>query len=123
MDQEGVVKKVCEVPAMYAIIEDSGQQFKVQEGQELQIDYRDVPAGEEIRFERVLAYRDAEGLRVGQPYLTAVCVRAEMLGPVIGPKIVIRKFKRRKNYRRKIGHRQLYSRVRITKIELAGTSA
>jgi len=107
---------------MYAIIEDSGQQFKVREGQELQIDYRDVPAGEEIRFERVLAYRDAEGLRVGQPYLAAVCVRAEMVGPVIGPKIVIRKFKRRKNYRRKIGHRQLYSRVRITKIELTGTS-
>jgi len=107
---------------MYAIIEESGQQFKVQEGQELQIDYRDLPAGEEIVFERVLAYRDTEGLRIGQPYLAAVCVRAEMLGPVIGPKIVIRKFKRRKNYRRKIGHRQLSSLVRVTKIELPRTS-
>ncbi len=107
---------------MYAIIEDSGQQFKVQEGQELQIDYRDVPAGEEIRFDRVLAYRDHRGLQIGQPYLPAACVRAEVLGPVIGPKIVIRKFKRRKNYRRKIGHRQLYTRVRIAKIELPGGS-
>lgn len=108
---------------MYAIIEDSGQQFKVEEGQELQIDYRDVPTGEEIRFDRVLAYRDQEGLRVGRPYLESVWVRAEVLGPVIGPKIVIRKFKRRKNSRRKIGHRQLYTRVRIAKIELPGASA
>lgn len=104
---------------MYAIIEDSGQQFKVEEGQELEVDYREASAGEEIRFDRVLAYRDQQGLQVGRPYLGSVCVRAEVLGPVIGPKIVIRKFKRRKNSRRKIGHRQLYTRVRIAKIETA----
>ncbi|MCS7305461.1 MAG: 50S ribosomal protein L21 [Thermoguttaceae bacterium] len=108
---------------MYAIIEDSGHQFKVEEGQELQIDYRDLSAGQEIRFERVLAYRDEQGLQIGHPYLSSVCVRAEVLGPVIGPKIVIRKFKRRKNYRRKIGHRQLYTRIRIAKIELKPPSA
>jgi len=104
---------------MYAIIEDSGQQFKVEEGQELEVDYREASAGEEIRFDRVLAYRNQEGLQVGQPYLPSVYVRAEVLGPVIAPKIAIRKFKRRKNSRRKIGHRQLYTRVRIAKIETA----
>ncbi len=105
---------------MYAIIEDSGQQFKVEEGQEIPIDYRDMPPNEEVLFERVIAYRDQAGFRVGQPYLASACVRAEVIGLEMGPKLVIRKFKRRKNSRRKTGHRQLYLRVRIAKIEVPG---
>lgn len=104
---------------MYAIIEDSGQQFKVEEGQELEIDYREVAAGQPIRFDRVLAYRDHEGLRIGRPLLESAAVTAEVLGPQQGEKIVIRKFRHRKNFRRKTGHRQIYTRVRITKIEVA----
>jgi large subunit ribosomal protein L21 len=102
---------------MYAIIEEGGRQLKVEEGQELQIDYRDMAAGQEVRFERVLAYRDDSGLKVGQPALEGFAVTAEVLGVVQGPKLVVQKFRRRKNYRRRTGHRQIFTQVRIGKIE------
>lgn len=103
---------------MYAIIEDSGRQFQVEEGQELQIDYRSLPAGQEVTFERVLAVCDEGGLRVGQPTLQSVRVTAEVLGVTRGPKLSVQKFRRRKNYRRRTGHRQLYTRVRISRISV-----
>ncbi|NUQ65092.1 MAG: 50S ribosomal protein L21 [Pirellulales bacterium] len=103
---------------MYAIIEDGGRQLKVEQGQELQIDYREVPAGQEVTFERVLAYRDEDGLKLGQPMLASAKVTAEVLGVAQGPKLVIQKFRRRKTYRRRTGHRQLYTRVKVSKIEL-----
>ena len=103
---------------MYAIIENGGRQFKVAEGQELEIDYQERPRGEAIIFDRVLAVRDAEGLKIGRPELPGATVTAEVLGPTLGPKLIVQKFRRRKNYRRKTGHRQLYTRVRITKIAL-----
>ena len=104
---------------MYAIIEDSGQQFKVEEGQELAIDYRDVPSGSELKFDRVLAYRDDSSLLVGEPLLGTVSVSAEVLGVAQGPKLFVQKFRRRKNFRRRTGHRQLYTRVKIRKIAVA----
>jgi large subunit ribosomal protein L21 len=104
---------------MYAIIEDSGQQFKVEEGQELQIDYREIPSGSELKFDRVLAYRDDAGLQVGQPLLGTVSVTAEVLGVTQGPKVFVQKFRRRKAFRRRTGHRQLYTHVKISKIATA----
>ncbi len=102
---------------MYAIIEDGGRQFKVEQDQELDIDYREVPSGEEITFERVLAYRDDDGLKVGQPTLAGATVTAEVLSVARGPKITVQKLRRRKTYRRKTGHRQIHTRVKISKIE------
>ena len=102
---------------MYAIIEDGGRQLKVEEGQQLEIDYREVSSGEEVKFDRVLAYRDDAGLKVGQPVLESAFVTAEVLGVSQGPKLVVQKFRRRKNERRKTGHRQLFTRVQIKKIE------
>lgn len=101
---------------MYAIIEDGGRQFRVEEGQELDVDYRDLTGGEEIRFERVLAYRDQDGLRLGRPLLESAAVTASVLSLRQGPKLAVRKLRRRKNSRRRTGHRQLYTRVRIEKI-------
>ncbi len=101
---------------MYAIIEDNGQQYQVEEGQELQIDYRDLPAGQALTFDRVLAVRDEDGLRLGQPTVPAASVTAEVLGVTQGPKLVVQKFRRRKTYRRKTGHRQIFTRVKIAKI-------
>jgi len=101
---------------MYAIIEHSGQQFQVEEGQELQIDYSDLPAGEQLTFDRVLAVRDEAGLRLGQPTVPSASVTAEVLGVTQGPKLVVQKFRRRKTFRRKTGHRQLFTRVKIAKI-------
>lgn len=102
---------------MYAIISDSGRQVKVEEGQQLDIDYRDLAAGDHITFDRVLAYQDDTTLRVGQPVVEGVSVTAEVVSVTQGPKLVIQKARRRKTYRRKVGHRQLYTRVKINKIE------
>ncbi len=103
---------------MYAIISEGGRQFKVEEGQGLDIDYRDLPAGEQVKFDRVLAWRDDETLKVGTPVLEGASVTAEVLSLQQGPKLVVQKARRRKTYRRKTGHRQLYTRVKISKIEI-----
>ena len=104
---------------MYAIIQESGHQLRVEEGQVLDIDYREASAGDELKFDRVLAYRDDDGLKVGQPLLASATVIAEVVGIEQGPKLVVQKIRRRKNSRRKTGHRQLYTRVKISKIEVA----
>jgi large subunit ribosomal protein L21 len=104
---------------MYAIIEDGGRQFKVEEGQEIEFDYRDIPGGTAINFDRVLAIRDDSGFKFGRPALSGALVSGEVLGPAQGPKLVVQKFRRRKTLRRKTGHRQLFTRVRITKIASA----
>ena len=103
---------------MYAIISEDGHQFKVEEGQELDIDYRDLAAGDQVKFDRVLAYRDDDTLKVGQPVIEGASVTAEVLAVAQGPKLVVQKARRRKNYRRKTGHRQLYTRVKISKIDV-----
>ena len=101
---------------MYAIIADGGRQYKVEEGQEVSIDYRDVPAGETLTFDRVLAVSGDEGVRLGTPVVDGAMVQAEVLGPVQGDKLVVQKIRRRKNSRRKTGHRSMYTRIRIDKI-------
>lgn len=101
---------------MYAIFVDGGRQYKVSEGEELVIDFRDVSSGEQVRFDRVLAI-GGDDLKLGQPALQGAAVTAEVLGPVQGPKLVVQKMRRRKNFRRKNGHRQIFTRVRISKIE------
>ena len=101
---------------MYAIIADGGRQYKVEAGQELVIDYRDLNAGDQLTFESVLAQGEGDQLKLGKPTLEGAAVKAEVLGPVLGPKLVVQKARRRKNFRRKTGHRQLQTRVRITEI-------
>ena len=102
---------------MYAIIADGGRQLKVTQGEELLVDYRDVPAGEKITFERVLAVSDGSGdLKLGAPTVAGASVVAEVLGPEKGPKLVVQKLRRRKTYRRKTGHRSLSTKIRISSI-------
>ena len=72
---------------MYAIIEDGGRQYKVEPGQELDVDFRDLPAGNESKFERVLAFRDEAGLKIGQPALEGGSVTAEVVGTRQGAEI------------------------------------
>jgi large subunit ribosomal protein L21 len=103
---------------MYAVISEGGRQFKVEEGQELDIDYRDLVTGDQVTFDRVLAYQNDETLKVGQPVLEGASVTAEVVSLAQGPKLVVQKYRRRKNYRRKTGHRQLYTRVKISKIDV-----
>lgn len=101
---------------MYAIIVDGGHQYRVEEGQQLDIDYRDVPAGDELTFDRVLAVNDGGDVKLGRPIIEGASVTAKILGPVQGEKLVIQKFRRRKNMRKKTGHRSIYTRVEISKI-------
>lgn len=101
---------------MYAVIAHDGRQYKVEEGQELEIDFTDQPKGETVTFDKVLAYGDGTDTRIGRPTVEGASVTAEVLGLAQGPKLVVQKLRRRKNSRRKTGHRQMYTRVRVSKI-------
>ena len=101
---------------MYAIIADSGKQFKVEEGLTLEIDLRDVAEGETITFDRVLAVSSEGNFRLGKPTVEGVSVTATVVGMTKGPKLIIQKFRRRKNSRRRTGHRQKFTKVVIEKI-------
>jgi len=104
---------------VYAIIEDSGQQFKVNEGDVLRVDLRDVEIGEatKVEFDRVLLLADGDDVKVGTPLVDGAKVLGEVVkAKVAGPKIRVMKFKRRKRQRTVIGHRQKYTEIRITKI-------
>jgi large subunit ribosomal protein L21 len=102
---------------VYAIVEDSGTQIKLTPGAVLDVDLRQDEAaeGSTITFDRVLALK-GEGddpAKVGTPYLDGASVTAEVIGEIKGDKIDVIKFKRRKNYRRKAGHRQRLLRIRV----------
>ena len=103
---------------MYAVIEDSGQQFRVCEGDVLNVDLRDLAEDtREIEFDRVLLVsRDGE-VKVGTPLLAGAKVIAEVLQQEVkGVKVHIYRWRRRKGSQRKIGHRQRYVQVRVAKI-------
>jgi len=103
---------------VYAIIEDSGTQIRVAKGDVVDIDLRDVDSKrKKIKFDRVLMVGDSgTAATIGQPYVVGATVTAEILEEVKGDKIDVIKFKRRKGYRRKVGHTQRYLRVRIDEI-------
>ena len=102
---------------MYAIIKDGSRQHKVEVGSQVEVDYRSLGAGETITFEQVLAINDDGETQLGAPTIAGARVTADVIGTVQGPKLVVRKFRRRKNSRRKTGHRQMYTKVTISKIE------
>ncbi|MCH2113537.1 MAG: 50S ribosomal protein L21 [Pirellulales bacterium] len=102
---------------MYAIIADGGHQYKVEEGQELAIDFREVSAGEKLTFDKVLAISNGTGdLKLGTPVVAGASVLAEVVRSEKGEKLVVQKLRRRKNSRRKTGHRATHTRVKISKI-------
>ena len=103
---------------MYAIIEDSGTQFKVSEGDVLSVDLRELPeAAKEIEFGRVLLIGEEGNVRVGRPLVAGAKVVGEIVdADAKGPKLHVYHFRRRKHSRRRTGHRQHYIEVRITKI-------
>lgn len=100
---------------MFAIIADGGRQYKVEKGQILDIDYRD-PSLENIVFDRVLAVSTDDGLKLGSPTVDGASVKASVMGEQKGEKLYIQKFRRRKNYEVRTGHRQKYLRVKIDEI-------
>ena len=105
---------------MYAIIETGGNQFKVEKDDiidvELLHDLNEESSGKKVEFDSVLLVSDGKETQVGCPHLGATKVLGEVLGLAKGPKKICYKYKKRKNYRRKVGHRQKYSRVKIVDI-------
>ena len=104
---------------MYAIVEDSGSQIKVQSGDVIDIDRRDLAKGAKtITFDRVLAMKTGDGpATLGTPYIDGASVTADIIEERLDEKIDVIKFKRRKGYRRKQGHRQRLMRVNVTDIK------
>lgn len=100
---------------MFAIVSHGNQQYKVEPNQVLEVDLMDAEPGDEVKFDRVLALSDDNGFRLGTPTVKGVTVTAKVIGETKGPKIYIQKMRRRKNYRRRTGHRQ-----RFTKVQIAG---
>lgn len=101
---------------MYAIIVDGGKQLKVRAGEEVRIDYRDAEIGSQITFDRVLATSDGTNVKIGRPALSGATVTAEITKTIQGPKLVVQKFRKRKNSRRRTGHRQIHTVVKIGSI-------
>lgn len=102
---------------MYAIFEDGGKQYKVSEGDALLIERRDLDEGQtEITFDKVLMVGEGEQARVGTPWVAGATVTAKVTQELKTPKVVGIKFKRRKGYMKKFGHRQQVLKVAIEKI-------
>ena len=102
---------------MFAVIETGGKQYKVQEGDVLFIEKVDAEAESTIKFDKVLAISDDAGFKVGAPLIDGASVDAKVIKQGKGKKIYVLKYKPKKNEKKKIGHRQLYTKVEITKIE------
>ena len=106
---------------MYAIVEDSGTQIKVSTGDVLEVDLRDVE-GDTITLDNVLMIGGEGEPTVGTPYVEGATVAIEVLEEVKGDKIDVIKFKRRKGYRRKTGHRQRFLKVKVGEISAKKTT-
>ncbi len=101
---------------MYAIIETGGKQYKVSKGDLLEIELLDAEKEDEVEFDKVLACAGNGEFQVGQPYLEDVKVKGRILEHGKGDKVIIFKYKPKKNYRKKQGHRQPYTLVQIEEI-------
>lgn len=106
---------------MYAIIEESGSQRKVTQGEEFLTDLvegGEAKAGKALKFDKVLVVGEiGGGAKLGQPYVSGASVTAEVVEPmVLGEKLHIQKFQAKKTWQKKTGHRQQYTKVKVTAI-------
>ena len=104
---------------MYAIIESCGRQYKVAEGDVVFFEKLDVEEGKKVTFDKVVLVSEDKKVEVGAPYVKGVKVEGKVVANGKGKKIIVYKYKAKKNYRRTQGHRQPYTKVEITKIKTA----
>ncbi len=103
--------------AMLAIIKTGGKQYIVQPGDKIKVEKLETEDGEELDFVEVLLLEKNNKIEIGVPFLKDAKVTAKVLGQVKGKKLIIFKYKPKKRYKRKIGHRQKFTEVEIIKIE------
>jgi large subunit ribosomal protein L21 len=103
---------------MYAIFRTGGKQFRAEPGRSVRIPSLEIEPGESVTFDEVLLGASDDGVKVGLPLVDGASVTAEVVGHGKGEKIIIFKHKRRKNYRRKQGHRQKYTEIRVNEVNL-----
>lgn len=105
--------------SMYAIIEVSGRQWKVQPGTRMEVNRVQAPVGAEHTIDRVLLTRHGQMLRLGQPYVQGARVVCEVASHLLGEKVISYRFRRRENWRKTVGHRQPLTRLVVKDIMLA----
>ncbi len=103
---------------MYAIIEACGKQYKVTKGDVVFFEKLEAEEGKKVTFDKVILLSDEEKIEVGAPYVKGIKVEGKVISHGKGKKIIVFKYKAKKNYRRKQGHRQPYTKVEITNIKL-----
>jgi large subunit ribosomal protein L21 len=106
---------------MYAVIATGGKQYRVQPGETIRIEKLSTETGKAqesgaVTFDQVLLVADGENVKIGAPTVSGASVSAEVLGSGRGEKLLVYKYRRRKGYRRKTGHRQPFTAVKITAI-------
>jgi large subunit ribosomal protein L21 len=108
---------------MYAVVNSGGKQYKVQQGEVLKVEKISGDVGNSVTFDRVLMFSDGENVSIGQPVLDGVSVEGHIVEQGKAKKIIVFKYKRRKRFRRKNGHRQEFTAVQIDSINAKGTKA
>ncbi len=103
---------------MYAVIETGGKQYRVKEGDELIIEKLEKAAGASVEFDKVLVCGEGSDIKVGTPTVAGAKVSASVVENGKGDKVIIYKYKAKKDYRKKQGHRQPYTKIKIEKISM-----
>ena len=108
---------------MYAIIEACGRQYKVQEGETIFFEKLDTEEGKKVTFDKVILVSEDDKVQVGNPYVTGINVEGNVVAHGRGKKVLVFKYKPKKNERKTRGHRQEYTKVEITSIKKAAAKA
>jgi large subunit ribosomal protein L21 len=115
--------KLGGIDMKYAIVEDGGKQYRAIEGSTIEVDFlKDAEIGEEMDLQNVLLVVNEDNIQIGTPYLDGAVVQAHVTAQVKGKKIVVFKYRPKKRYRVKTGHRQKYTRLQIDSIKLSEES-
>ena len=102
---------------MYALVEIKGRQYKAEKGLQLKIDKIEAEKGNAIEFDKVLMVNDDKDVKIGSPYLSGIKIAATVEDQIKDDKVVVFKYKKRKNYQRTRGHRQQYTIVKVDDIK------
>jgi len=101
---------------MYAVVEMGGQQFKVKEGDAVKVEKIEGDEGQSVSFDKILLIMSESGNKIGTPYVEGASVEGQILAQARHRKVLVFKYKRRKGYQKLQGHRQRFTKIRITKI-------